>query len=381
MIRSMTAYANTESATAQGWLACEVRAVNSRFLEVGVRLPDELRALEPQVRERIGARLARGKVDASFRYRPPPVATDLLLDERTAAQLAATAEALKARFPQLATDFAGLLDWPGLLVKPELDQAGLTQAALGLLDRTLDEFIAGRAREGAKLAAALVDRLDGIERIVATALRHRDAGFRTLKLKVGAGGDDVAAMQAVRDAVGSDLVLRADANQGWTPPEAIDVIRAWEDRGLAVELIEQPVHRDDLDGLAFVTAHVDTPVLADESVWTTRDVREVLARNAADLVNIKLAKTGGIREALAVRDAAASAGIRCIVGCMMESQVGIAAAAAVAAAVDAGAASTIAHDLDAGLWMRESPVAGGIRYDGETVHLADAPGLGITGLR
>ena len=167
MIRSMTAYANTESATPQGWLACEVRAVNSRFLEVGVRLPDELRALEPQVRERTAARLARGKVDATFRYRPPVAAADLLLDERTAAQLAATADALKARFPQLATDFAGLLDWPGLLVKPELDQAGLTQAALALLDRTLDEFIAGRAREGANLAAALLERLGGVERIVA----------------------------------------------------------------------------------------------------------------------------------------------------------------------------------------------------------------------
>lgn len=167
MIRSMTAYANTESATSQGWLACEVRAVNSRFLEVGVRLSDELRALEPQVREHVAARLARGKVDVTFRYRPPMAATDLLLDERTATQLAATADALKARFPQLATDFAGLLDWPGLLVKPELDQAGLAQTALALLDRTLDEFIAGRAREGEKLATALRERLDGIERIVA----------------------------------------------------------------------------------------------------------------------------------------------------------------------------------------------------------------------
>jgi uncharacterized protein (TIGR00255 family) len=74
---------------------------------------------------------------------------------------------LKARFPQLATDFAGLLDWPGLLVKPELDQPVLAQAALALLDRTLDEFIAGRAREGEKLATALRERLDGIERFVA----------------------------------------------------------------------------------------------------------------------------------------------------------------------------------------------------------------------
>src|SRR5574337_13350 len=167
MIRSMTAYANTETTTPQGWLACELRGVNSRFLETGVRLPDELRTLEPAVRERIGVRLARGKVDATFRYRAPVSATDLLLDERTADQLAAVARALKSNFPQLATDFASLLDWPGLLVKPEFDQAGLVQAALALLDRTLDELVAGREREGSKLAVALRERLDGIERIIA----------------------------------------------------------------------------------------------------------------------------------------------------------------------------------------------------------------------
>jgi len=167
MIRSMTAYANTEATTPQGWLACEVRAVNSRFLETGMRLPDELRTLEPKLRERIATRLSRGKVDATFRYRPPAAAADLLLDERTATQLATVAGALRDNFPQLATDFAALLDWPGLLVKPELDQDGLTQAAEGLLERTLDEFIAGRAREGEKLAAALRERLDGVERIVA----------------------------------------------------------------------------------------------------------------------------------------------------------------------------------------------------------------------
>ena len=166
MIRSMTAYANTEASTQQGWLACEVRAVNSRFLETGVRLPDELRTLEPTLRERIATRLSRGKVDATFRYRPPAAASDLLLDERTATQLATVAGALKDNFPQLATDFAALLDWPGLLVKPELDQEGLSQSAEALLERTLDEFIAGREREGAKLAQALRERLDGIERIV-----------------------------------------------------------------------------------------------------------------------------------------------------------------------------------------------------------------------
>jgi len=186
MIRSMTAYANAEEITTLGWLACEVRAVNHRFLETGVRLPDELRTLEPPVREHIAARLARGKVDATLRYRAPNATADLLLDERTAAQLAATAETLKARFPQLATDFAGLLDWPGLLVRPELDQEGLSQAALDLLDRTLDEFVAGREREGSKLAAALGERLDGIEGIVATLRTILPDIRRALRAKLAA---------------------------------------------------------------------------------------------------------------------------------------------------------------------------------------------------
>ena len=186
MIRSMTAYANAEEITTLGWLACEVRAVNHRFLETGVRLPDELRTLEPPVREHIAARLARGKVDATLRYRAPNATADLLLDERTAAQLAATAETLKARFPQLATDFSGLLDWPGLLVRPELDQEGLSQAALDLLDRTLDEFVAGREREGSKLAAALGERLDGIEGIVATLRTILPDIRRALRAKLAA---------------------------------------------------------------------------------------------------------------------------------------------------------------------------------------------------
>ncbi|MBS0431188.1 MAG: YicC family protein [Proteobacteria bacterium] len=167
MIRSMTAYANAEAAGAQGWLACEMRAVNHRFLETGVRLPEELRALEPAMRERISARVSRGKLDVALRYRPPASAADLLLDKRTAEQLSGLAAELRDRFPSLSTDFAGLLEWPGLLVKPELDQAGLAQTALALLERTLDEFTAGREREGGKLAAAITERLDGIARIVA----------------------------------------------------------------------------------------------------------------------------------------------------------------------------------------------------------------------
>lgn len=118
------------------------------------------------------------------------------------------------------------------------------------------------------------------------------AGFGCLKLKASAAHDTVAGLRAVRAAVGPDVTLRIDANQAWDAETAIRVIRAAEDAGLGIELVEQPVAAHDLDALAAVTAAVDTPIMADESVRTAQDVRRVAERGAADLVNIKLAKTG-----------------------------------------------------------------------------------------
>jgi len=239
MIRSMTAYASAEEITPLGWLACEVRAVNHRFLETGVRLPDELRTLEPPVREHIAARLARGKVDATLRYRAPNTTADLLLDERTAAQLAATAETLKARFPQLATDFAGLLDWPGLLVRPELDQEGLSQAALDLLDRTLDEFVAGREREGSKLAAALGERLDGIERIIATLRLILPDIRRALRAKLAARLADLE-VAADPGRLEQELVLQLSRTD---VDEELDRLDAHVTEARRVLTLDEPVGR------------------------------------------------------------------------------------------------------------------------------------------
>jgi L-alanine-DL-glutamate epimerase-like enolase superfamily enzyme len=216
--------------------------------------------------------------------------------------------------------------------------------------------------------------------LVRTAVEQVAAGFRTLKVKTGAGGDDVAVLAAVREAVGPHVTLRADANQGWTPRQAVAIISAWEDAGVDVELVEQPVHRDDVEGLAFVTAQVATPVLADESVWTRRDLREVMTQRAADLVNIKLAKTGGLREALALARLASECGVGVLVGCMSETHVGIAAAAALASALAVTDGPTVPQDLDAGLWLTASPVEGGIAYEGESITLPEVPGTGIRGL-
>lgn len=212
--------------------------------------------------------------------------------------------------------------------------------------------------------------------LAGTAAGYAAAGFRCLKIKASREHDTVAGLLAVRAAVGADITLRVDANQAWDAETAIRVIRAAEDAGVGLELVEQPVAARDLDALAAVTAAVDTPIMADESVRTAQDVRDIAVRGAAGLVNVKLAKTGGLREALACVQAARSAGLGIIVGCMMESHVGVAAAAHLAAAV----APDVVHDLDAASWLRRSPVTGGLTADAEWLTLAPAAGLGITGI-
>lgn len=210
---------------------------------------------------------------------------------------------------------------------------------------------------------------------LADAARARTGdGFDVLKLKVGTdAATDVERVRAVRDAVGDKVRIRLDANQGWSPREAVRVVTAIEDAGLDVETVEQPVPARDLDGLAWVTARVATPVMADEAVYDVRDLVEVIRRRAADLVNVKLAKCGGLLPARTLLDLARAHGLGTIVGSMMESHVGVGAAASLVAAYG----TTAVSDLDAAWWAASPPVTGGLRYEGAEVVLPDAPGLGI----
>ena len=201
-------------------------------------------------------------------------------------------------------------------------------------------------------------------------------GFTVLKVKVGTqAAGDIDRVRAVRAAVGPGVQLRLDANQGWTPREAVRVIRGIEDAGLDVELVEQPVPRWDIEGLAWVSDRVDTPILADEAVFGVRELVEVIRRRAADMVNVKLAKCGGLGPARTLLGLAEAQEMGTVVGSMMEGPVGIGAAASLVAAWG----TTAVSDLDAAWWLAESPFDGGIEYDGPTVRLPDAPGIGITG--
>lgn len=253
-------------------------------------------------------------------------------------------------------------------------EVALHDLAAQRLDISLPRLLgAERHRVGTDITVSAGDPVA----LVMAAGQRVTEGFDVLKLKVGTDpAADVARVRAVRDAVGPSVRIRVDANQGWTPSEAIKVIQALEDAYVDLEFVEQPVEAPDLVGLARVTAAVHTPVMADESVFGLRDLAAVIERGAADLVNIKLAKCGGLSTAAAMVSLADTHAVGYIFGSMMEGPIGVGAIASLAAAVG----STYASDLDAAWWTAASPVVGGLRYDGPTVVLPDVPGLGVTGL-
>ena len=181
---------------------------------------------------------------------------------------------------------------------------------------------------------------------------------------------------AIREAVGPNVKLRVDANQGWEAREAVRIIRAMEDKGLDLDLVEQPVPAADLDGLEFVTRSVSTPILADEAVFSERDAAEIIRRGAANLINIKLMKTGGIWGALKICRLAEENGVECMIGCMLESRLSVAAAAHLAA----GQKIITRADLDGPSLCAIDPYSGGPAFDGPAIAMRGDFGVGVTGV-
>jgi L-Ala-D/L-Glu epimerase len=238
-------------------------------------------------------------------------------------------------------------------------------AAKAALDCALHDVAGSPARTVPTLVTIPVGEPDEI----AKAARARVAeGFRTLKLKVGTdAATDVARVRAAREGAGPDVALRVDANTGWDCFEAVRVIRALEDAGVGVELVEQPVGRRDLLGLAHVRRHVETPLMADESVFDLDDLVALVRHDAVDLVNLKIAKAGGITPALELARVARKHGLGVSVGCMLESAVGVSAAVALAAQVDCD----VDPDLDGAWWLADgAPYADRLTYaDGQVVRM------------
>ena len=190
------------------------------------------------------------------------------------------------------------------------------------------------------------------------------AGYEILKIKVGTPRDEEV-LRLIRDEAPS-VTLRVDANTAWTAKEAIRRIPMLEEFG--VEFVEQPLPADDLEGLRLVRKNSRLPIVADESCEVAADVAKLVG--AVDGVNIKLAKCGSLREAVRIVHAARSHGMRVMIGCMIESTLGIAAAIQLTPLVDY-------VDLDGAALLATDPFRGpGLEADG-SLRFNDAPGLGV----
>ena len=196
-------------------------------------------------------------------------------------------------------------------------------------------------------------------------------GFRIIKVKLGLDfRADLERLTQIRRAVGPDVVLRIDANQGWDRVGARRSLDAYA--GLDIEFCEQPLRADDLSGMRELVQHSPIPVMADESLFSPAQALELIRQEAASYFNIKLSKSGGIHNAIMIGHVAEAGHRPCMVGCMSESRLGITAAAHFACAC--GAARFF--DLDSCLEHAEDRILGGVTFRDGILTVPDAPGLG-----
>jgi len=199
----MTGYAAAAAASPRGTLSLELRSVNSRFLDLQFRIVDALRAHEPLLRERIATRVARGKIDCRLALTEEPAQGIAQLHGETISRLKALSDAARKSFPDAAPlSIADVLRWPGVVAEPT-DDEGLRSAVDKLCQRALDDFVAARAREGAKLAAGILERVRAMR-------AHVDQVTPLIPQALAAYQEKIS--QRLREAIGSaeDERIRAE---------------------------------------------------------------------------------------------------------------------------------------------------------------------------
>ena len=214
--------------------------------------------------------------------------------------------------------------------------------------------------------------IDTPEVMAKEALSFKKEGFPAIKVKLGEETkSDVARIKAIREAIGLDIPLRIDANQGWDTVTAIKTLKELEKYN--IEHCEEPILRWNNTDLAYVRSKSPIPIMADESVFDHMDAFRLASMKACDYFNIKLAKSGGLNNALKIISIAEASGIKSQVGCMSETRLGLTALAHLVVA-----RKNIVHfDLDSALQLTEDPVIGGITYgENGIVIVPDTPGIG-----
>jgi muconate/chloromuconate cycloisomerase len=255
-------------------------------------------------------------------------------------------------------------------------RAALEMALWDLNGRALGvpvhRLLGGRVRDRVPLSWSLA--VEDPEAEVAEARGLVARGHRIFKVKAGAHpvAEDVARVRRIREAVGPDVALRVDANQGWDVPTALRAIRAMEPYGL--DFVEQPVPRWDLAGLAEVGRRVDVPIMADESCASPHDALALARLGGVAIFALKVTKSAGLAGAMAVAAIAGAAGLGAYVGCMIETSLGTAAYLHLALAA---APVTWGCELFGPLLLRGDVTREPVRYADGAILALDGPGLGV----
>jgi o-succinylbenzoate synthase len=213
-------------------------------------------------------------------------------------------------------------------------------------------------------------------RDIDTALER---GYRCLKIKIGTQANaDLFRIQTIYDHVAAyphaPITLRLDANQGWDADTTIKIMQVLEDKKMHFELLEQPVKATDIDGLKRIKASIKTPLMADESAFNLAQVKNLHMQSAADIINIKLVKTGGIYGALKIVEYCRQHNLPCMIGCMLEGSIGVAAAAHLALANN-DVIKLI--DLDGPTLATLDPIKGASTFNDALINVNQSYGLGI----
>lgn len=210
------------------------------------------------------------------------------------------------------------------------------------------------------------------DHMAATAVQFKQQGVKVIKVKLGKNGEeDVVRIQKIREAVGPEIKLRTDANQGWSFQTAVDTLNAIANYD--IQFCEQPMHKRYDHLLPELKSKVSIPIMADESVFDHYDAERLIQNNSCTYINIKLAKSGGILEAKNIADTAAKYNMPCMLGGMVESRLALTAKVHLAMAHD----NIHFYDLDTCLLGHlTDPVINGARYNNYYLELDDVPGIG-----
>lgn len=253
-------------------------------------------------------------------------------------------------------------------IKSAFDMA-LHDIAAKAMEMPLYKFLGGQKK---KIQTDLTIGINTPEIMAEKAIAFVEQGVRIIKVKLGKNGkEDIERIRKIRTAVGPDIQLRIDANQGWDYPTALQTLQAIEPFNIA--FCEQPMHHHLDPLLPALKKNVGIPIMADESVFDHFDAERLITSDSCSYINIKLAKSGGILEAIKIADTAATHGIPCMLGGMVESRLALTAKVHLAMSHE----NIHFYDLDTCLLGHLiDPVVDGARYNNYFLELDELPGIG-----